>query len=205
MANTDAQSQISGEGALGLFGLWDWWNETFTADQRTRVLEEYNPFFSDSAASPLTNGYPSFGSARYFLSSTAMWFNNPSGFEIALKFMDKAQSYPISSLSLIRYHFDCMERIRFYYRWRSELDGALQSAIEACKEQIGIAEDVARQFLLEDNYVPSHTGYEQLAIIYEKQKDYQSAIDVCEIGRSQGWANDFEKRLSRLRKKIAAI
>lgn len=77
-------------GALGQFDLWDWWYETFTDDERRYIIEKYTPFGNYPVGqSVLTHGNISIEHPRQFLSSTAMWFNNPSGFSIAKKFMDK--------------------------------------------------------------------------------------------------------------------
>jgi len=35
--------------------------------------------------------------------------------------------------------------------------------------------------------LPLHTGYEQLAIIKEKQKDYRSVIKISEKALKEGW------------------
>src|SRR5690606_25193894 len=128
---------------------------------------KYNPFPDyPEGKSVLTDGNISIAHPRTFLSSIALWFNNPEGFSVALKFMDKAQTYPHSELDILSYHFDCHERIKFYYRWRNELEEALEAAIMACKEQIALAENAVPVCLEKFTYLPRHTGYEQLAIVY---------------------------------------
>lgn len=193
----------SEKGVLGQFNLWSWWYETFSDEERKYILEKYNPFPDyPPGESVLTHGNISIAHPRTFLSSIALWFNDPEGVSIALKFMDKAHKYPHSDLDTLDYHFDCHERIKFYYRWRNEHEGALEAAIFACKEQIAIAKKSAPACLEEFKCLPRHTGYEQLAIIYEKQGKLEEAIAICEQGRVQGWANDFEKRLTRLNKRF---
>jgi len=202
-ANTESSRK---NGVLGQFGLWDWWYEVFGDEERKYVLEKYNPFPGyPQGESVLTHGNISIANPRVFLSSTALWFNNQEGFSVALKFMDKAQEYSHSDLDILSYHFDCYERIKFYYRWRSEHEGALDASIIACKEQISIAEKSAPACFEKFKALPHHTGYEQLAIIYEKQGQFEEAIVLCEKGRKQGWANDFEKRLARLNKKLTKL
>lgn len=204
---TSTQKKSPNEGGvLGQFDLWDWWHESFEEEEKRYILEKYNPFPDyPQGKSVLTHGNISIAHPRAFLSSTALWFNNLEGFSIALKFMDKAQEFPASDFEAFDYHFDCYERIRFYYRWRDEHEGALDSAIRACKEQIAIAHDAAPACLKRFGTLPQHTGYEQLAIIYEKQGLLEEAIAICEQGRAQGWANDFEKRLARLKSRLAKL
>ncbi|SUD62135.1 tetratricopeptide repeat protein [Ectopseudomonas oleovorans] len=194
----------SGEGVLGQYELWDWWHDSFDDEEKELILKTYKPIPDyPEGKTVFTHGNISIGHPRIFLSSAALWFNNPDNYLIALKFMDKAQEFPASELSILDYHFDCYERIKFYYRWRDEHEGALNSAILACKEQIAIAQDAAPVLLKRFGLIPSHTGYKQLAIIYEKQGRFEEAIKVCEQGQGQGWSNDFEKRIVRLNKKLS--
>jgi hypothetical protein len=50
--------------------------------------------------------------------------------------------------------------------------------------------------------LPSHKGYQQLAIILEKQGKLEEAIKLCKQAAEQGWAGDWEKRVERYRKKV---
>lgn len=194
------------EGLLGKFDLLDWWNDSFTDEERGYIISKYRPTdMPISDGSILTHGSTSISSAREFLSNMASWFNNPSDISIAIRMMNKAQELPSANMSLNSLHFDCQSRIEFFYRWRDEFPEALELAILACKEQISIAGDAAKMFADPrlGGFIPRHVGYQQLAIIYEKRGQFQAAIEICELGQAQGWNNDFEKRLNRLRKKLA--
>ena len=50
--------------------------------------------------------------------------------------------------------------------------------------------------------LPLHTGYEQLAIIKEKQKDYRSVIKISEKALKEGLGGDWERRIERAKEKI---
>ncbi len=98
-------------------------------------------------------------------------------------------------------HFLYGEKIKIFYRNR-EKPGGLNKSIEACKQQIAYASKAAKAFKKEFNgSLPSHKGYEQLAIIFEKQKEYQSAIEICKQAESQGWSGEWKKRIQRCEKK----
>jgi hypothetical protein len=45
--------------------------------------------------------------------------------------------------------------------------------------------------------LPGHVGYQQLAIIKEKQKDYRAAIALCQQALAEGWRGDWAKRIAR--------
>lgn len=53
--------------------------------------------------------------------------------------------------------------------------------------------------------LPSHTGYEQLAIILEKQKKYKEAINLIKQAQSEGWNGDWDKRIERCQKKASSL
>ena len=80
----------------------------------------------------------------------------------------------------------------------------LKKAIDACKQQIDLAPKTIDALKTEykDSTLPSHKGYEQLAIILEKQKTYKEAIDLCGQADKQGWAGDWKKRIERCLKKL---
>ena len=46
-----------------------------------------------------------------------------------------------------------------------------------------------------------HTGYEQLAIILEKQREYDEAIDLCKQAQKQTWSGEWDKRIERCLKR----
>jgi len=50
--------------------------------------------------------------------------------------------------------------------------------------------------------LPSHLGFEQLAIIEEKQGNYEETIKLSKEALKQGWRGDWEKRIERCMKKI---
>jgi hypothetical protein len=53
--------------------------------------------------------------------------------------------------------------------------------------------------------LPGHVGYQQLAIMKEKQKDYRAAIDLCQRALSEGWSGDWEKRIARCERRRANL
>jgi hypothetical protein len=100
-------------------------------------------------------------------------------------------------------HFVFQERIESRYREREKDPAALQDAVTACEAQISLAPQTAEAFSEEGfDTLPRHVGFQQLAVIREKQGDYAEALRVSEEARSQGWAGDWDKRVVRLRRKL---
>lgn len=106
------------------------------------------------------------------------------------------------AVTATRVHFGYQELIQMYYKKRNTEELALDLAIHACEQQIVNSPRTKSEMLEQyDRPLPTHVGYKQLAIIRDKQSNYQEAIRLCEEAQSEGWNGDWDKRLSRLRKK----
>lgn len=92
--------------------------------------------------------------------------------------------------------------IQVYYRDRNRDENALILALEACEQQIALAPQVIREQPSEwAGELPAHRGFEQLAIVRERDRDFEGAIRLSEQALRQGWAGDWEKRIFRCQRK----
>ena len=101
-------------------------------------------------------------------------------------------------------HFVYSEMIPVYYRDRDEDPEAMGLAISACQKQISLGPQAASAWRVEyptDDSLPSHRGFEQLAIIREKQRDFEAAIELASAAQEQGWSGDWAKRIARCEKR----
>jgi len=100
-------------------------------------------------------------------------------------------------------HFELNHEISSYYKNR-ELEDNLEKAINACKKQIELAEKAKQAFVIlyDNENLPHHKGFSQLAIILEKQNNKEECIKICEIAKTQGWNDDWDNRINRLQKKL---
>src|SRR3989339_1039883 len=115
------------------------------------------------------------------LSALAGWFNNEQDRTIAYRMLKKAEDLITDKTDILDLHFLFSSEIEIYYRHRNRDRDALNEAIKACKQQIKIAPQAASAFKKEykDSPLPTHKGYEQLAIIEEKEKNFNSVIDLA--------------------------
>lgn len=99
-------------------------------------------------------------------------------------------------------HFAIMESITEHYRNRQSGDN-YHKAIVSCKAQIKIQADAARMFRSEysDQSLPTHTGYNQLVIILEKEKKFQEALNLAVEAKTNGWNGDWVHRIQKLKAK----
>ena len=102
---------------------------------------------------------------------------------------------------ILEQHFYYMHKLECLYAFRDQEDNALDETIDACKQQIAIADNAVKAFQAE-GFTPTHTGYKQLTVIYQKQNKFKEAIEVCEQALKQGWMGDWQKRIERYTKKL---
>jgi tetratricopeptide (TPR) repeat protein len=213
-------------GLIKYYGLTDWWLATFTADERHKIVETYQPMgftfewlveeasdelveeasdeLVEGASDELTEGEVQFssGSATDLLSGLAGWFKNESDRRIAYRLLGKAEEL-LEKADVLEKHFMYQAKIQIYYRFRDVDDFALQKAVEACEQQIFISDGAAKT--LKEEYggqvLPAHVGFEQLAIIREKEGRIEEAIKLCEQALKEGWSGNWERRITRYEKR----
>ncbi|MGP4073822.1 tetratricopeptide repeat protein [Piscibacillus sp. B03] len=108
-------------------------------------------------------------------------------------------------------HFTYNQLIDLYYKQRDEWNHALSDCIKYCKKDINKMDEIIREFKKDPSYkkngsLPRMPSFERLAIIYDKQGNYQEAINICKKAISYG-LNDktkggFKGRIERLEKKL---
>jgi len=194
------QSDNLANGRLNYFGLTEWWNSEFSNEEKDHIVKT----LPDGES--LIRGGISYisGTAIDLLSGLAGWFNNDIDKTIAYRILKKAESMITDSTDIIAVHFFFNSKLKIYYRNRNNDPEALQEAIRACKQQIAIAPRVADAFRKEykGSVLPRHVGYEQLAIIEEKEKKWGSVISLSKEAMEHGWNGDWDKRIKRCEKKL---
>ncbi|HBK34273.1 TPA: hypothetical protein DEP34_02540 [Candidatus Uhrbacteria bacterium] len=196
-----SNTEIKGE--IGYFGLTQWWLSGFNEQERNHILQTFQPL-GGSGESLIKGEITSTSqTAIGLLSALAGWFNNEQDRTIAYRMLKKAEDLITDKTDILDLHFLFSSEIEIYYRHRNRDRDALNEAIKACKQQIKIAPQAASAFKKEykDSPLPTHKGYEQLAIIEEKEKNFNSVIDLAKKAMAQGWNGDWEKRIERCTKK----
>jgi len=190
-------------GIIKYFDLDYWWLKELTDDEKEMILDHFNPLGGSDES--IIEGKVTFTSQSsiQFMSGLASWFSKPYARHIAYKIIKKAETLIDNNSPPIDVHFLYSAKVGIKYRNRDSDPNGLIEATNACKQQISYAHLAAKAFIKKYNDgLPSHKGYEQLAIILEKQKEYNETINLCESAMSQGWAGQWEKRIERCNKKI---
>lgn len=197
------------KGYIGYYGLEDWWNITFTNEEKEYIINTYKPI-GDSLSGEikilgevLIKGNIEFTSQSkiFFLVLLSSWFSSSNSVGIGLKIIEEVERLTIGNRNNnpLDEHFAYGAMIKIYYKLRDSEKSYFEKAVNACKSQIRISLKSKEAFLKENkgSPLPRTIGFQQLAIIYEKLKEYDSAIETCKIALEQGWAGDWEKRIER--------
>lgn len=191
-------------GLIEYYDLKDWWLNELSNDERKIIRNMYMPMGQNGL---IDEGkvYSNSQSKLVFLGVLAEWFKKKEYYSVAKKILNEGEKIIKQSKDVLDLHYFCLSAIRVYYANREEDEEALNKAIEYCKLQISLAEKVKKALKKEysSHSLPCHTGYQQLAIIYEKQKLYDQALDITREALELGWnEKDCVKRIERLEKKI---
>ena len=200
--NIDTTKKIAGD--IGYHKLEEWWMNEFTEEERQFIRDTYKPFGAEEDF-VIDEGeiLETSASTVHFLCFSIGGYTSYDNFNIGKKFLEKAESLIEEEKDIINIHFVYHYGIEIYYSNRDKIEGALDSAIEYCKKQISISEEVKNAYLSKDKFLPNHRGFKQLAIIYEKQGELEKAIEVTKLALEQGWNEDSKRRLQRLEKKFS--
>ena len=198
------------KGYIGYYGLEDWWNNTFTNEEKEYIINTYKPMGASIGGEikilgeVLVKGNIEFTSHSelLFLVILSGWFSSNKSINIALKIIQQVEMIIIengNNNDPLDEHFAYGAMIEIYCKRRNSEKSYSEKAVNACKSQIKVSLKSKEAFLKEnkDSPLPSTIGFQQLAIIYEKLKEYDSAIETCKIALEQGWAGDWEKRIER--------
>jgi hypothetical protein len=168
-------------GLIAYYGLDDWWLSTFTEVERRYIITTFQPLGASSDDSIASDDITCTSqSALAFLGNLAGWFSKRSDRSIARRLLAKAEELATPDAPILDRHFFWQAAIEHFYRDR-EQPGCLDRAVDACRHQIALAPQAAQAFKreYEDGILPGHKGYQQLAIVLEKQERFREVIDLC--------------------------
>jgi hypothetical protein len=200
---------MAARGLIQYYGLQQWWVGELTPEERASLEEVFHPL-GDSNPRPLTEGSiervgGDTATASGFLSALIGWV--PAVPERALlrrKLRLKLAELTEAETNVIARHFSLQVLIGQCYRDRDSDPGCRDAAIQACREQIGLAPAVAAAMKasLFRTGLPRHVGFQQLAVILEKDREFEGAIALCKQARDAGWNGDWEKRIARCERRL---
>ncbi|MGP6174297.1 hypothetical protein [Corynebacterium sp. A21] len=202
-----AQEAQSPDNTLAYAKLQEWWMNEISDENRSRILDRVRPFGLDPEHGflPIEGSHLSPGpSAARVLRSLDSWFTGPDHRDLGRKIAEKTLELAAYSPDPLDKHFALSSLITLYYRDRGRED-FYSKALATCREQIAMQEQAKGAFLEEfpGTGLPGHVGYRQLAVVLEKEKKFQEALDLVREAQENGWTSDWDKRTARLEQKLA--
>ncbi len=206
-------------GDIACLGLTTWWAKAFTDTERATIRSKYRPMGTDPGYA-LDRGTTTceWNRAAKFLSGLATWFRTREMARYELAILTEAER---RADYVMDQHFIFMQLGDHWYRCRDSDPSACDRAISYYKKQIALSKAAAAEWKRGDRdlvrmarkygtsppkfdgRMPSHTGFKQLAIIYEKDGHFAEAIQLCKQAKKDGWTGDWDKRLARIEGKAA--
>ncbi len=200
------------DGAIGYFGLTNWWLSHFSDSERAYIEQKYQPMTAGVGGRsdnnrPLTQGKIRFSTQTIgmFLSGLSSWFTHSQEDRVlARRILQKAIDVVDPKQDIFGLHFTYQALIQAWYKDRDIIPQALEETVKACQGQISIAPQAAKAFRKEYPTRPlvAHVGYEQLTIIRDKQGKLKEAIQIAKEAKKQGWDGDWDNRVERYEKKL---
>lgn len=202
-------------GYIGHFKLSDWWFSAFSEEERQYIEFAFQPMVISIGVgtckpnadqdSLLTGsrGLQVYGRAGHFLANLAEWLNKPESRHLARRVLEHAEAIAEDP---VEKHDVYQVMITVYYRDRDRSPEFLEGAISACHKQIANGpQAIGHWGGWHSGVMPTHKGYEQLAIIREKEGDYAEALRLSEEALNQGWGPrpGWEARIERLTRRLA--
>lgn len=188
-------------GKIGYFNLDDWWNSSFSPNERKYIEDLYASNFGEGVALTTGTMLDTTGSASQFLWGLSTWFRKKEDLSLAVRILLEAEKLADNVIDR-HYVFQCA--IQTYYRMRDLDDKYMALAQEYCLKQIQISGQAADELksIYPNSVLPSHVGFKQLSIILEKRGSYEEAIGYLKKALVEGWSGDWEKRISRCNKRL---
>jgi hypothetical protein len=148
-----------------------WWMSAFTEEEREYIRKQmrrhnFHPFTFGSPYRALV--YP-----EDQLCAIADWLRKPKAYPLGLRMLHKAEDLAGADIHELFRVYEAM--IDFYYRGRELEPSYLAGAVETCRKQIALGFAPFTEAVEGGAALPSHRGFEQLAIILERQGKLSSA------------------------------
>lgn len=194
-------NKIKVGGDIKYYNLENWWFNELSKEERILIKNKYSPLNSSHSIDEgkiLNTNCSKVG----FLKSLLGWFKPVEDFDLANKILKKGESLINNETNALDKHFLYLKGIELYYANKDFREDAIEKTIHYCKKQISISKDVKKSFIKEykNSNLPSHRGYNQLVIIYERQGNYDEAIEIASQALLEGWSGDWKQRLNRLQR-----
>lgn len=199
-------SQSNRPNFLDDLGLRDWY-DGLSKQEREKVHDFSTMFGLGGETNLLDEGVRGHNTTQQsYLKNVGAKLVSNKEYDLAAKVLLKGLDCPDDNPT--DRHFIYNSLIDLYYKQRDEREDAIEKCIEYCKADIDSIDEFHQELKeeYEDASLPRIPAFKRLAIIYERQSEFEKALEVCEeaIRRSlsDGTQGGFEARKQRIENKL---
>lgn len=182
------------KGKIKYYSLEKWW-KSLNKDERAIILTTYKAGNSKDLINNKISDMEE--SEIIFLSNLAKWFEKPETYHIALKIINQCEELinnaTFSNEDLCYFYNTA---IQILYRNRNNHTDALSLAKNYCLKQVSL--------ILKNKNIKftSPISFQRLVSIYENQKEYYKALDICDKAINNNISGDWEKKMMKLSSRL---
>lgn len=184
-------------GQIGYFKLSDWWDNSFTQEERDYINSK---FYSTNVTTGTTiktwidKGNSDYGNIKtqqgpynviIFLFQTGTYFVDKEHQYIARRFFDKALSFVTPNTHPVTKHF-----LYLYIVSKAGYDDTIRR--KYALEMINIEPEVRKDFKQDRHHV-KHAGYNTIIELLVKEDKYDEAIQYCNEVIQKQWGGNFKE------------
>jgi hypothetical protein len=190
------QEQATVGGYIAHFNLIDWWLATFSSDERARLAKVFTQSYAHA-----TDRGPDWSLDHGVVVSTGMselrFLSRLAAFSRAIGDRSVTDRVLARAADAKGSFVDRHIYLGILIQHTPKSETAYIELL--CRELIELAPAARMWFrtVARKRPLPGHIGFQQLAILKEKQKAYGEAVELCRQALRQGWRGDWEKRIER--------
>lgn len=193
------------KGMIGYLKLDDLWFSC-SPDEQKAIIKYHNSGLGVSSTSSPIKGdiLNSSMTPLKYLSSMIGWAVADKNYTLADKIINIGNTIKIFDSDLLDAHYFWQESAECYYKQREIREDALQLTIQFCLKDIEMFPQYSIKMKQDMGVIPRIITFQRLAIIYEKNKQYDKAIELCKLAISYDLTDStkggYSKRLEKLQK-----
>lgn len=194
-------------GIIGYLSLESFWLSC-TVDEQNALTRYYQNGLSTAPNTSPIVGNITFSSDTKlkYLSSMIGWAVSEKNFDLADKIINAGNTLVIDSTMLLDAHYFWQEAAECYYKQRDIRSDAIDLTIRFCQTDVKMFPEYRKPMMKEFGCIPRITTFQRLAIIYEKDKQYAKAIEICKLAikyeLSDSTKGGYPARIEKLEKKL---
>lgn len=200
------ESQI--KGIIGYLGLQSFWCSCTPEEQESLIRHYQGGFSITPVESPIEGNIKySFSTKLKYLTATLGWTVYKKNFTLSNKIIDAGKELIHGDVNALDVHYFCEQAASCYYKQRKFRPDAVDLTMYFCLRDIELFPEYAKLMQSQYDYVPPKImTFQQLAILYEKQGQYQKAIEICDLAMSYGLEDTtqggYPARVEKLQRKL---